>query len=101
MVGRMVDGEMAALSALAGLHQKLENVASIRACVRGQAWVLLWRSPKTMRAFRLHLPGPGKQLCWTLLWFPLLASAQTQKFASHFPFDSSNVPPSVKAIADG
>src|SRR5882672_483704 len=34
------------------------------------------------------------------LW-PLLASAQTQKFASHFPFEATNVPASVKTITDG
>lgn len=32
---------------------------------------------------------------------PLLAGGQTQKFASQFPLDSSNVPPAIKAIADG
>ena len=38
---------------------------------------------------------------WILLLLPLLASAQTQKFASHFPFEATNVPAAVKAIADG
>ena len=42
-----------------------------------------------------------KRLWWAIALWPLLASAQTQKFASHFPFDATNVPASVKTIADG
>ena len=41
------------------------------------------------------------RFCWALALWPLLSSAQTQKFASHFPFDATNVPASVKTIADG
>jgi len=46
----------------------------------------------------LHFP---KKACWAIALWPLLASAQTQKFASHFPFEATNVPASVKTITDG
>ncbi len=47
------------------------------------------------------MPHLLKWLCRAVALWPLLAPAQTQKFASHFPFDATNVPASVKAIADG
>ncbi len=42
-----------------------------------------------------------KRLWWASFLWPLLASAQTQKFAVHFPLDSTNLPAAVRTSADG
>jgi hypothetical protein len=38
---------------------------------------------------------------WILCLLPLLAVAETQKFATQFPLDAATVPAAAKAIADG
>jgi len=42
-----------------------------------------------------------KSTLWLLSLLPLLAVAQTQKFATQFPPDSALVPVSVKMLLDG
>jgi hypothetical protein len=46
-------------------------------------------------------PSFARLLLGTILLLPTLASAQTQKFATHFPLDATNVPAVVRAAADG
>ena len=42
-----------------------------------------------------------KSTRWLFAFLPLLAVAQTQKFASQFPLDSAQVPAAVKMLVDG
>ncbi len=42
-----------------------------------------------------------KSTRWLFAFLPLLAIAQTQKFASQFPLDSKQVPAAVKMLVDG
>jgi len=40
-------------------------------------------------------------LRWVVVLVPVVAAAQTQKFARLYPLDSTNVPAAVRAVADG
>jgi hypothetical protein len=42
-----------------------------------------------------------KSTCWLLAFLPLVAFAQTQKFATQFPLDTKEAPAALKTLVDG